>query len=77
MRENRKKFALPSLLLAALLVSSPAAVQPQASSPAPAVEALSAEAVIERLMAANRRRDELLAGWQVRRRYHLKNEIYE
>ncbi len=77
MRENRKKFALPSLLLAALLVSRPAAVQPQASSPAPVVEALSAEAVIERLMAANRRRDELLAGWQVRRRYHLKNEIYE
>ncbi|MFQ5723069.1 MAG: hypothetical protein ACE5G6_01150 [Terriglobia bacterium] len=71
----------PARFLASLVVTGlllPAAASPPPPWPqSPPAESLSAEAIIVRLMAANRHRDELLAGWQVRRRYHLKNEIYE
>jgi hypothetical protein len=36
---------------------------------------LAADEIVTRLQEANRKRDELLAGWQVVRRYHLRNEL--
>lgn len=39
--------------------------------------ALGAAEIVARLMAANEQRDARLAGYQVSRRYRLKNELYE
>lgn len=44
-------------------------------APSTDAQELTAEEIISRLQEANRKRDELLAGWQVTRRYHLKNEL--
>jgi hypothetical protein len=42
---------------------------------AQAAPELTADEIVARLQEANRRRDDLLAGWHVVRRYHLKNEL--
>lgn len=49
-----------------------------ANTPGPSGESLpTAAAIVEQLQRANRQRDERLAGYQVSRRYHLENELYE
>lgn len=70
------RAALSSLFVAllALLPLGPHPLPPAAQSP-PAPPALSAEQIIARLQEANHRRDQLLTGYQVSRRYHLKNEL--
>lgn len=73
---RKKNLAVLIALLGVLAPPKPAQPQSVAANPA-AIPELSAEAVVERLMERNRQRDQLLAGWEVRRRYHLKNEIYE
>ncbi|MGH9788113.1 MAG: hypothetical protein ACRD4U_05365 [Candidatus Acidiferrales bacterium] len=45
--------------------------------PAGDAQELTAQEIVARLQEANRKRDELLASWQVTRRYHLKNELSE
>src|SRR3990172_12996593 len=55
--------------LAALLLLAPLAAAAQAPAP-------TAEEIVARLMEANRQRDQRLAGYQVERRYLLKNELY-
>ncbi len=59
-----------ALIVAALCLAAGASIVPAADA-----QDLTAEQIITRLQEANRRRDELLAGWQVTRRYHLKNEL--
>jgi len=44
-------------------------------APSTDAQELTAEEIIARLQESNKKRDELLAGWQVTRRYHLKNEL--
>ncbi|MDA2912696.1 hypothetical protein MYX77_01835 [Acidobacteriia bacterium AH_259_A11_L15] len=76
MRLRPARF-LASLVVTGLLLPAAASPPPPPLSQSTPAESLRTEAIVERLMAANRQRDELLAGWQVRRRYHLTNEIYE
>ncbi len=59
-----------ALVVAAVCLGFAASIVPAAGA-----QELTAEKVVSRLQEANRRRDELLAGWQVTRRYHLKNEL--
>lgn len=68
---------LPALLLAGTLLAAmlPNARLSARSEPAPPAD-LSATAIIERLSEHNHRRNQLLASYQVARRYHLKNELY-
>lgn len=70
------KVAPPKLAaLLALLLLGPAILPGRSQSP-PEAPPLAANEIIARLMEANRRRDARLAGYQVTRRYHLKNELY-
>jgi hypothetical protein len=58
-----------------LLLATPLALgAPSATSATPE---LPAAEIVRRLVEANRRRDSILAGYQVMRRYHLKNELTE
>jgi hypothetical protein len=61
---------MTTLVLFSLGVAFPFAPECQARPPE-----LTAEEIVARLQEANRKRDDLLAGWQVVRRYHLKNEL--
>jgi len=70
MTGRRRRFpALAALLLLAPVQGEPAGAAAQAPAPA-------AEEIVSRLMAANRQREARLAGYQVERRYSLKNELY-
>lgn len=60
--------------LGLLLGLSPLSSKAFRLSPNPELEA---EEIIERLIEHNRARQGLLAGYEVSRRYHLKNELYE
>ncbi len=67
----RTKGPLPLVILALAFGFGPgSALRAPAQAPDP-----TAEEIIARVQEANHRRDELLAGWQVTRRYHRKNEL--
>lgn len=73
-------LTFPPVLVAGILLSfTPSSSGLSAAGdPNPASAAdLSAATIIERLIEHNQHRNQRLAGYDVGRRYHLKNELYE
>lgn len=65
---SRRRTLLLAALLAGAAIAHPSA--PTSDSP-------TAEEIIRQLQTHNQTREQLLAGYQVTRRYHLKNELTE